>query len=342
MLSRYPILGFLLVVLTSFVHAQHGGIGKIIGELRVARGDFPGRVLVELQLRGATITSVYSDNEGKFGFYGLSSNPYHVVIHDEHFYPVDQLVVLDISISPTSIVQINLNQRQETKQDPLAGRQKGSSSNTVAAAEYQKHVPKQAKKEFDKGVKADANGERDEAIRHYLKALEIAPDYYPAHNNLGSEYLAKADFAGARKEFEQVIHLNSGDAAAYFNLGNACMLMGQAGDAKQYLDEGMRREPDSALGHFLVGSLQMRLGNAAEAENLLRDAIRIDPSMAQARLQLVNLLLKRGRNSDAATELRAFVAAFPENASTPKAKQLLQKLNRKAQPAIEADHRSQR
>jgi len=305
-----------------------GGVGNIIGELRVARGDFPGRVLVELQFRGATMASSYSDDEGKFSFSGLNSNPYHVVIRDERFVPVDQLVVLDTSISFTSFVQIGLNLREDKKQDPLADRQKGSSSNTVAAAEYQKHVPKQAKKEFDKGVKADANGERDDAIRHYLKALEIAPDYYPAHNNLGSEYLAKSDFAGARKEFEQVIHLNQGDAAAYFNLGNACMLLGQAGDAKQYLDEGMRREPGSALGHFLLGSLQMRLGNSTEAESMLRDAIRLDPSMAQARLQLVNLLLKRGRNSDAATELRAFVAAFPENASTPKAKQLLQKLNR--------------
>ncbi len=327
MRSRNLAFGALFFLLSStLLHAQQGGVGTIIGELRQARGDFTGGIFVELQLRGATITSGYSDDQGKFGFYALGSNPYHVVINDEHFYPVDQLVVLDVSISPTSIVRINLNQRQDAKQDPLSSRNKGSTSSTVAASEYQKHFPKQAKKEFDKGVKADADGERDDAIRHYLKALDIAPDYYPAHNNLGSEYLAKSDFAGARKEFEQVIHLNQGDAAAYFNLGNACMLLGQAGDARQYLDEGMRREPDSALGHFLLGSLQMRLGNAAEAESMLRDAIRLDSSMAQARLQLVNLLLKRGRNNDAATELRAFVTAFPDNAFTPKAKQLLQKL----------------
>jgi tetratricopeptide (TPR) repeat protein len=326
MRSRCTFHGVLLIVLATIVHAQHGGIGNIIGELRVARGDSPGRVLVELQFRGATMASAYSDNAGKFSFGGLNSNPYHIVINDEHYYPVDQLVVLDTSTSFTSFVNIGLSPQENKKQDPLADRQKGSSSNTVAAAEYQKHVPKQAKKEFDRGVKADAEGERDEAVRHYLKALEIAPEYYPAHNNLGSEYLAKADFAAARKEFEQVIHFNQGDAAAYFNLGNACMLMGQMGDAQQYMEEGMRREPNSALGHFLLGSLQMRLGKSAEAETLLRDAIRLDPSMAQARLQLVNLLLKRGRNNDAVTELRAFVAAFPDNASTPKAKQLLQKL----------------
>src|SRR5437016_6850700 len=71
---------------------QYGGIS---GEIHVARGDFPGRVLVELRLRGAAIASVYSDEQGKFGFTGLEANPYHVVIVDDRFYPVDQLVVVD-------------------------------------------------------------------------------------------------------------------------------------------------------------------------------------------------------------------------------------------------------
>jgi tetratricopeptide (TPR) repeat protein len=323
---RAQLFGAILLIYCTCVSAQQGGVGSIIGELRQVRGDFPGRIFVELQFHSATMASAYSDEEGKFSFNGLNSNPYHVVIHDDHYYPVDQLVVLDVSISPTLVVHIGLTPRQEQKQDPLSSRTKGSTSNTVAPSEYQKRFPKEARKEFDKGVKADKDGQKEEAIRHYLKSLDIAPDYYPAHNNLGSEYLAKADFAAARNEFEQVIRLNQGDAAAYFNLGNACMLMGKLPDAEQYLNQGMRREPNSALGHFLMGSLQMRQGKPDEAERMLRDSIRLDPAMAESRLQLINLLLSRGRRDDAATELRSFVAAFPENVFTPKARQLLHKL----------------
>src|SRR5437899_3838975 len=105
---RNLILAVLALVFAASpaLQAQQGGVGSIVGELHMSRGDFPGRIFVEVQFRGATIASAYSDDQGKFGFPGLGSNPYHVVIHDEHFYPVDQLVVLDTSISALSIAQI--------------------------------------------------------------------------------------------------------------------------------------------------------------------------------------------------------------------------------------------
>src|SRR5947199_6908920 len=79
-----------LLISVSTLRAQVG-VGNIIGELHLSRGDFPGRVFIELQLRGATLASAYSDDEGRFGFYGLGSNPYHVVVRDERCYPVDKL-----------------------------------------------------------------------------------------------------------------------------------------------------------------------------------------------------------------------------------------------------------
>ncbi len=202
----------------------------------------------------------------------------------------------------------------------------GSNPYIIDLEEYKRHFPKPAVKEFDKGVDADQAGRKEDAVRHYRKALRIAPDFYPAHNNLGSDYLNKSDFPAARKEFEDVIRLNQSDAAAYFNLSNACMLMGQLADAQQFLGEGMRREPDSALGHFLLGSLDMRTGKLDQAETALRQATKLSPVMAQARLQLINLLLKRGRNSDAVDQLHEFISAFPDNPFTPQAKRLLQRL----------------
>jgi tetratricopeptide (TPR) repeat protein len=305
--------------------AQQSAVGSIVGELH-QRGDLPGRVFVELQLRGAPITSAYSDDQGKFGFYGLGSNPYHVVIQDERFYPIDQMVVLDTSVAPMMIVQISLNLRETEKKDPLPNREQGSNPSLSDPAEYRQHFPREAVKEFDKGLAADKNQKHDEAIRHYQKSISIAPDFYHAHNNLGSDYLNKSDFPSARREFAEVVRLNQSDAGAYFNLSNACMLMGQFADAQQFLGEGMRREPDSALGQFLLGSLDMRTGKLDQAEIALRQATKLSPVMTQARLQLINLLLKRGRNSDAVDQLHEFVSAFPDNPFTPQAKQLLQRL----------------
>jgi tetratricopeptide (TPR) repeat protein len=240
------------------------------------------------------------------------------------------------SMAPVVFADITLvPKKTETRTSGNPSQSAGSNPNMVDIHEYAERFPKRAVKEFEKGVGADRAGKRDEAVRHYQKAVAIAPYFYVAHNNLGSDYLSKSDFSAARAEFQRVVELNQSDSAAYFNLSNVCMLSGQLGDAQQYLAEGMRRQPDSALGQFLLGSLNLRLGKFAEAEGALRRTIQLDPMMAQARLQLVNLLLKQGRKQDAASQLRDFVDSFPDSSFSPQAKQLLQRLDAKPKSAAE-------
>ena len=201
----------------------------------------------------------------------------------------------------------------------------------IDVREYADKFPKKAVKEFEKGLVADAGSKPDDAIRHYLKAVAIAPDFYVAHNNLGSDYVSKSDFPDARREFEQVVKLNQSDAAAYFNLSNLCMLTGQLPAAQQFLDEGLRRQPDSGFGQFLLGTLNLRTKKLAQAEIALLRAIQLDPTKAQYRLQLVNLLLQQGRKDAAASQLRELLATLPDSSYSAQAKQVLQKLEAAAQ-----------
>jgi Flp pilus assembly protein TadD len=304
-------------------------LGSIIGHVHVSRGEAPPeRILVTLEVRGGAMDSVYTDSQGTFGFHRLGPNPYNVTVNDEHYQPVRiPAVVMPTSLNPTIFLDIALIPKQPPKEDGgLSPKPAGANPNMIDAREYSARFAKRAVKEFEKGMTADSTGKKDEAIRHYQRAIAIAPDFYFAHNNLGSDYLSKADFVGARKEFEQVVLINQSDAAAYFNLSNVCMLMAQLPDAQRYLEEGMRRQPDSALGHFLLGSLNLREGKLLEAERALRQAVRLDPVMVQPRLQLVNLFLQQGRKEDAVAELHAFMNTFPDNSFNKQAKDLLQRL----------------
>jgi tetratricopeptide (TPR) repeat protein len=308
---------------------QQTTLGSIVGHMRVVRGDTPPQpVLVSLELHGAPMDSAYSDSSGTFGFHALHPDPYYVVINDEDYEPVSRLAVIDpIMMSPVVYLDITLIPRKKEKPaSNLHSNSPGSNSNMIDIREFSTRFPRAAVKEFKKGVQSDREGKRDEAIRHYQKAIAIAPYFYVARNNLGSDYLGNSDFPAARKEFEEVVRLNQSDADAYFNLSNVCMLTGQLPEAKQYLDEGMRRQPESALGQFLLGSLNLRLKKLPEAETALRRAIQLDPLMAQARLQLVNLLLQQGRKEDAESLLRDFLSAFPESPFSAQAKQVLQRL----------------
>jgi tetratricopeptide (TPR) repeat protein len=323
-----PLLLLLSLFIPPALVSQQQELGTIVGQLRIARGDFPShQILIELRFRGSPITSMYADSEGKFSFTSLVGGEYHIIINDEGYYPVDQRVILMPDISAIAMERLILQPRETARSaDPAASRTAGSNPNLIALGDYNKRFPKKAVKEYEKGLDEERQGRREEAVRHYQSALKMAPDYYPAHNNLGSDYLSRSDFAGAREEFQQVVRLNQSDAAGYFNLSNVCMMMGNLEDAKRYLAEGMRREPDSALGHFLLGSLDMKTGNLAEAESVLKRTVELSPGMPQARLQLVNLYLHEGKKSEAATQLRDFVKLFPESPFAAKANKLLQEL----------------
>jgi tetratricopeptide (TPR) repeat protein len=319
----YLLLLFLSCSPLSWAQQQYG---SVVGELHVNLGDFPGRVLVELQSRGAPIGSTYTDEQGTFGFSQLTSNVYHLVIRDPRFFPVDQEVSLDLSVSSTARAQINLT-RHDTPSQPNTPTQKGSNPYIIDTKEYRRHFPKKAVKEFDKGVEADHKGKPEDAIRHYEKALSLAPGFYPAHNNLGSDYLAKSNFAGAQAQFEEAIKLNQSDDDAHLNLANLYLMTKDYGHALESVQEGLRRQPNSALGQFLLGSINERLGKFPDAERALRQALQIDPQMSRVHLELVNLYLAQKKAPEASTELKAFLKDSPDDPLAARAREMLEKLD---------------
>ena len=108
-------------------------------------------------------------------------------------------------------------------------------------------------------MEADHHGKVDEAIEHYEKALSYSPNYYPAHNNLGSAYFGRQNFGHAQAQFEDALKANQNDVEAYFNLANVMLLttdiIRTPGDRSRKDSSG---SPDSPFGQFLQGLLYSR------------------------------------------------------------------------------------
>ena len=324
----FTLLAGLALPGQSFAQNQ---LGKIIGQLHVLRGDFPVHpVLVYLDMRGSPINSVYCDDQGRFGFYNLVANEYQVSINDDAYEPVAEGTEVNPQTSPINVIQITLIPRSKGKEDSLPERVSGSNPYLVDPAEYYRKFPRKAVKEFEKGVDADRQGKTDDAIAHYEKALALSPSFYPAHNNLGSAYLSRQNFALAQSHFEAALKDNQNDAQAYFNLGNVLLLTKRYDDAEHQIDEGLQRRPDSAFGYFLQGSLYSKTNRAELAEKSLLNALRLDHSMSQAYLQLVNLYLQQKRNADAISQLEAYLKDFPATPFSEQARGLLKRLQANA------------
>jgi tetratricopeptide (TPR) repeat protein len=309
--------------------AAQGQTGNIIGEVRVARLGFPPKaLLVNLQSRGGTINSAYTDGQGRFGFYALPGGFYDIVIQDSDYAPSSVRVALDPDVMQSSFVQITLSLRAEAKPDAGAGRVSGSNPNVIDLNEYTRKFPKKAVKEYEKGVRANADRDVDSAIRHFQKSLELAPEFYPAHNELGRAYMAKPDLPAAQQQFEEAVRLNQSDAEGLLNLANVLLLTRRYDEALRNVQAGLQREPNSAFGMFVLGSIYERTGKLPEADRALHQALELDPKMAKVHLELVNLYLTQHNKPEAATELKAFLKKFPDDPFAPKAREVLKKLEK--------------
>jgi tetratricopeptide (TPR) repeat protein len=270
----------------------------------------------------------YCDDQGRFGFYSLVANPYQVSVNDDAYEPASATTEVNPQTSPTNFVELRLVPR--AKKDVLPGRVTGSNPYLVDPSEYYRHFPQKTVKEFERGVDADHKGKADEAIAHYEKALSYSPEFYPAHNNLGSLYLARQNFDSAQSQFEAALKSNQNDVEAYFNLANLLLMTKRYPDAEREINEGLQRRPDSAFGHFLQGLLYSRVGKLELAEKSLQSALQLDPKMQQAYLQLVNLYVQQKRTPEAIAQLEAYLKEFPGSPLSPKARESLKRLQGEA------------
>jgi Flp pilus assembly protein TadD len=315
------VILFLLLSMAPFAWPQGFSSGSIIGVAHVLRGTFPEPVLVNLQLHMATIATAYTDPEGRFGFYSLSSAPYRVVIRDDRYMPVD----IQVDVRP-DVVTVNVLQLTLVPRAPKADPKAPPGSYVVSPSDLTKTYPKNAVKEFERGVKMESEGKEDAAIEHYRKAIKEAPDFAVAHNNLGSMYVSRSDFPNAQTEFENTMRLAPSDSKAFFNMANLMLLTGKLQEADRYLQDGFRKQPDSAFGLFVQGSMLERTGQLPDAERALRRALELNPKLTRPHLELVNLYLREQRLADAITELQKFLHEAPTDPLAPRAREVLQKL----------------
>lgn len=165
-------------------------------------------------------------------------------------------------------------------------------------------IPKPARKEFEKGVKAAEKSDSEGAIEHFRKAVEIAPDYMEAHNNLGARLLKAGQAKDAVPHLERAVELDPGSSMAFGNLAAAYMLTGRLPDAERAARQAERLDPTSARARLILG---LALANLGQSDEALRYLATLRDELPHTRLTLAQVLADSGRQEDAIIELRAYL-----------------------------------
>ncbi len=152
-----------------------------------------------------------------------------------------------------------------------------------------------------KGLHRDKEGGTHEAIRLYIKAIELDPNFAPAMASLGELKLHAGEYEKAKELLEKSIHLNINDGWAKYYLAQAYLELGE-------VEEGLVMAYKAALlpetvsqGFNLAGSIHLRKGEFGKAINPLKRAIEMNGQDLNSRNLLAFALWKTG-DKDGAKE----------------------------------------
>lgn len=149
-------------------------------------------------------------------------------------------------------------------------------------------------------------GNVDESITFFSKALELRPHYAEAHNNLGEALLRKGLFSDYQKELDRVIaefqsavDLEPWNAAGYYNLGSALLQAGKFDESISRFEKALSLKEAYDDAHNNLGVALVQKNRVDDAISHYRRALQLRPSNVEAMVNLGAALLGRGQVDDA-------------------------------------------
>jgi tetratricopeptide (TPR) repeat protein len=197
-------------------------------------------------------------------------------------------------------------------------------------------IPKDAKSEYQKALKSLSKQDRQGAIRHLERAVEIAPHYSDAWNRLGTISFKAQEYKQAEQYFREAIEQDPSSYPPLVNLGAALLLQNRLEDALSVNREAIERQPDDPLAHSQLGGTYFALGQLDKSEFHFKTAKSKDEAhFSNPQLMLAKIYLQRKEYSAAIEELEGFLRIHPDYHLSDRLKQLISKAREELATAAE-------
>jgi len=294
----------------------------IRGKIFMPAGNLPDqrmRVVLELNT-GGIVSEIFSDSVGNFEFRSLSNGTYKIVVPSDGraFETSQEVVEIFSNFTRTFTAQIYLKE----KGDGVVVKTKDK---IVSVADLQQ-IPKEAKKNFDNGVKRARENKPEAAVSLFQDAVRIFPEYLAAINKLGEQLRVLNKTAEAQAAFEKAIAINAKYALPHINLGSMLVDQKRYDEAITSLENGNMADDTFPMAHLKLGEALMskQPPDYDRAEKEMTRALELGKrDFVQVRQHLFNLNLRRQRLDKAAEQLEAYLKEAPD---APDAEQVRQRL----------------
>lgn len=192
-------------------------------------------------------------------------------------------------------------------------------------------APKNAKKAYEKGLKAKKKKKWAEAEEHLQKAVGEYDKYAAAWYELGTIYQQQTKLEPAREAYLNSIKADEKYVTPYAQLARIAGHEKKWQDASDYAARVIRLNPYfSPEIYFLNSVAHLNMNKLDAAEENAREALKLDPEGRNPRVnQLLGVVLaQKAAYPEAAENLRAFLKRVPEGPEADNVKKQLAEVER--------------
>ncbi len=160
------------------------------------------------------------------------------------------------------------------------------------------------------GETLEAQGQNEQAIKEYRKALEINPKVSRLHYRIGRLILLDGRGPDADREavshFQQELALNPGDAASEYQIGEVVRKKQQYEEARKHFTRALELASNFVEPRIGLARIDAATHQPEKALADLREALRLQPGNSSGHYALMMVYRDLGKIEDASRELAIF------------------------------------
>lgn len=235
-----------------------GGIHSVRGKLYLPSGQ-SFETPVEVELRAIfTSLRVFTDRAGSFVFQNLAPGSYTLTVNaGDQFEPANEFLIIDPEVPPPRGIAM-MTPSPKTITIPINLRLKRGVilRNEVINAKWAS-VPKEAIAHFKRGIELSQAAKAAEAEAELRKSIALAPNFSPAHTELGKVQLQTGNLEAATHSFQKALRYDESDFDAHLNLGVAFLNLKKYDLAEPELVAAAYLNRSAVTPHYYLGRLYL-------------------------------------------------------------------------------------
>ena len=278
--------------------------------------------VVLVSVDSAFTTQTWADSRGRFKFRKLQPGTYNLSFIVPRHGEIRQTVAVTGSFS-------DLKGRVEREfvydEEALEARAIPVPGDLVSVRELS--ISRKARGEYRKARKRLERRDAEGAIEYLEKAVELAPQFVAALNNLGTIYFQKKEYSRAEHYFREALDQEAEAYQPLINLGGTLLAQGRSREALEINRHTQNARPRDALANAQLGFSYFLLGDYDRALTYLKLTKELDPAhFSGPQVSLAEIHLRRSELTAARRELEEFLEYHPDGPQAEKVRNTIQKI----------------